>query len=177
MTRFLAPISIGSEMCQLRFSLPLTSSSSRRPSPPLHAHTHLLHRTMTSLLLRPSSSRSLLSPFSLPLLLRSFSTTPPTPYPRAPRPSSSPSPPAHVPKIKTLNPKRDPTTYGIPAGGVGQRKNWPKQAETNTDGHPLWKFFHRGVSLEVPNRTEDNSSESFLLIFLLFAREREMEGG
>ncbi|GAA6059567.1 hypothetical protein JCM10212_000623 [Sporobolomyces blumeae] len=56
-------------------------------------------------------------------------------------------------------PKRDPTTYGTYS--KVQRKNWPKKEETDTDAHPLWRFFHNKESLEVPDKRHDYSSRSW----------------
>ncbi|GAA6010638.1 hypothetical protein JCM11491_003005 [Sporobolomyces phaffii] len=59
-----------------------------------------------------------------------------------------------------FRPKRDETTYGV-AGTKIPRSQWPKESETNTDGHPLWKFFHNKESLEVPDKRKDYSSRSW----------------
>ncbi|GAA5865501.1 hypothetical protein JCM1840_001419 [Sporobolomyces johnsonii] len=56
-------------------------------------------------------------------------------------------------------PKRDATTYGLPPRM--NRKDWPKKDETNTDAHPLWRFFHNKESLEVPDKRNDYSSRSW----------------
>lgn len=67
--------------------------------------------------------------------------------------SSSPSRSA----VSTANrPKRDATAYGLPRRM--NRKDWPKKDETNTDAHPLWRFFHNKESLEVPDKRNDYSS-------------------
>ncbi|GAA5962726.1 hypothetical protein JCM21900_001179 [Sporobolomyces salmonicolor] len=70
--------------------------------------------------------------------------------------SSSPSRSA----VSTANrPKRDATAYGLPRRM--NRKDWPKKDETNTDAHPLWRFFHNKESLEVPDKRNDYSSRSW----------------
>lgn len=96
-----------------------------------------------SLLFRPLASTS-------KSFIRTIATLPLRPPPHDPF--------ANKPKIKSGNPKRDPTLYGIPSGVP--KADWPKRAETDTKGHPLWQFFHAGESLEVPDRTKDNSGES-----------------
>ncbi|GAA5930108.1 mitochondrial 54S ribosomal protein uL29m MRPL4 [Sporobolomyces koalae] len=57
-------------------------------------------------------------------------------------------------------PKRDATTYGVTADRI-PKSQWPKESETNTDSHPLWKFFHNKQSLEVPDKRQDYSSRSW----------------
>lgn len=66
--------------------------------------------------------------------------------------------PAHVKKVAKNNPKRLPTTYGIPLSIP--KEDLPIESETNTDNHPLWKFFgSKKVSLEVPDKREDTTSK------------------
>ncbi|KAK4692016.1 large subunit ribosomal protein L47, partial [Phenoliferia sp. Uapishka_3] len=70
--------------------------------------------------------------------------------------SSTPTSPA----ISTSNrPKRDPTTYGIPSDVHKDQR--PLQKDTNTDAHPLWRFFHKKESLEEPDKRTDNSGRSW----------------
>ena len=57
-------------------------------------------------------------------------------------------------------PKRDKTEYGVRIPNAKARKDWPKQAETDTAAHPLWRFFHAEQSLEAPDKRLDNSSTS-----------------
>lgn len=57
-----------------------------------------------------------------------------------------------------FRPKRDETKYGVTGTRI-PRSQWPKESETNTDSHPLWKFFHNKESLEVPDKRKDYSSE------------------
>ncbi|GAA6050836.1 hypothetical protein JCM3770_005730 [Rhodotorula araucariae] len=66
------------------------------------------------------------------------------------------SSPASAARSTAHRPKRDPTTYGLPARIP--RKDWPKQAETDTTAHPLWRFFHDQQPLEVPDKRTDYSS-------------------
>ncbi|GAA5901840.1 hypothetical protein JCM6882_008686 [Rhodosporidiobolus microsporus] len=95
-----------------------------------------------------SSSRTRIASTALPLLPRLFST--------------SPSPAAAAPGRSAYDrPKRDQTTYGVGRAGRVPRRQWPKQADTNTDSHPLWRFFHDQQSLEVPDKRLDNSSRSW----------------
>ncbi|GJN94353.1 hypothetical protein Rhopal_007427-T1 [Rhodotorula paludigena] len=90
--------------------------------------------------------------------------------PRAPAPLASlaaaPSPlrlfsssSASPARSTAHRPKRDPTTYGLPPRIP--RKHWPKQGETDTSAHPLWRFFHDQQSLEVPDKRHDYSSRSW----------------
>ncbi|GAA5989168.1 hypothetical protein JCM11641_002546 [Rhodosporidiobolus odoratus] len=58
-------------------------------------------------------------------------------------------------------PKRDVTSYGLGRASRIPRSKWPKQAETETSGHPLWRFFHEEQSLEVPDKRLDNTSRSW----------------
>ncbi|GAA5833076.1 hypothetical protein JCM3766R1_001382 [Sporobolomyces carnicolor] len=59
-----------------------------------------------------------------------------------------------------FRPKRDETKYGVTGTRI-PRGQWPKESETNTDSHPLWKFFHNKESLEVPDKRKDYSSRSW----------------
>lgn len=67
-------------------------------------------------------------------------------------------------KSTAFQPKRDPTTYGLPSeADVVPRKQWPLKADTDTSSHPLWRFFHEKESLEVPDKRKDNTGESLAL--------------
>lgn len=93
---------------------------------------------------------------SLPLASSSrlISTTSSTPF------IPPPPAPAHTKKIASNNPKRLPTTYGIPL--AIPKADWPLESETNTENHPLWKFFGaKKESLEVPDKREDTTSKLF----------------
>ncbi|BGO95612.1 hypothetical protein NBRC10512_006780 [Rhodotorula toruloides] len=87
--------------------------------------------------------------------------------------SSSPSPrllhttaPAHArakPRAASGKPKRDVTLYGrseIHRAPLS-RDQWPKREETDTSNHPLWRFFHDQVALEVPDKAKDMSGRAW----------------
>ncbi|GAA5901560.1 mitochondrial 54S ribosomal protein uL29m MRPL4 [Sporobolomyces salmoneus] len=103
------------------------------------------------------SSTRLLSTVSASLPRASTSSSVSTSLPVLRSFSSSPSSPA---QSTAFRPKRDETKYGVTGTRI-PRSQWPKQSETNTDGHPLWKFFHNKESLEEPNRQKDYSSRSW----------------
>lgn len=91
----------------------------------------------------------------------------PLPLAFAVRRQISSSPASFAPLANANRPKRDPTTYGvqhhIPRG------DWPKEKETDTSSHPLWKFFHDGESLEVPDKRKDSGGASPVLSVLIEA--------
>ncbi|GAA5874968.1 hypothetical protein JCM16303_004963 [Sporobolomyces ruberrimus] len=101
--------------------------------------TRLLSTVSTSL---PRASTSSLSCISSPIV-RSFSSSRRTPA-----------------QSTAFRPKRDETKYGVTGTRI-PRSQWPKEAETNTENHPLWKFFHNKESLEVPDKRKDYSSRSW----------------
>ncbi|GAA6041803.1 hypothetical protein JCM8097_007168 [Rhodosporidiobolus ruineniae] len=81
--------------------------------------------------------------------------------------SSSSLSAAAAPGTSAANrPKRDQTNYGLNRAGRIPRSQWPKQQDTNTDNHPLWRFFHDQQSLEVPDKRVDNSSRSWTALEL-----------
>ncbi|ORY68039.1 mitochondrial 39-S ribosomal protein L47 (MRP-L47)-domain-containing protein [Leucosporidium creatinivorum] len=57
-------------------------------------------------------------------------------------------------------PKRDATLYGLPSDAV-PRSQWPNKEQTDTTGHPLWRFFHGQESLEVPDKRKDETGRSW----------------
>ncbi|GAA5829468.1 hypothetical protein JCM5353_001345 [Sporobolomyces roseus] len=90
-----------------------------------------------------------------------------------PRASTSALPSASVPSLRLFSstrstpaqstahrPKRDQTTYGVTGTRI-PRSKWPKEGETDTASHPLWKFFHDKQSLEVPDKRNDYTSRSW----------------
>ncbi|GAA5821065.1 hypothetical protein JCM11251_001945 [Rhodosporidiobolus azoricus] len=95
-----------------------------------------------------STSRPLLASTAPALLPRLFSSSA----------SSSAAAPGQSAQDR---PKRDQTVYGVGRAGRIPRKQWPKKEDTNTDSHPLWRFFHDQQSLEVPDKRVDNSSRSW----------------
>ncbi|BGP27645.1 54S ribosomal protein L4 [Rhodotorula toruloides] len=97
----------------------------------------------------------------------------PTALPAARLPPSSPSPrllhttaPTHArakPRAASGKPKRDETLYGkseIHRPAL-PREQWPKREETDTSNHPLWRFFHDQVALEVPDKAKDMSGRAW----------------
>ncbi|GAA5864075.1 hypothetical protein JCM8547_005127 [Rhodosporidiobolus lusitaniae] len=108
-------------------------------------------RTMSSMLTHsplPSSSRSVLP--SLFSSIRLFSSSPLTAAAASGRSAA-------------YRPKRDQTSYGLHGhSGKLPRSQWPKRDETNTDNHPLWRFFHESKEpLEVPDKRVDYSGRSW----------------
>lgn len=84
---------------------------------------------------------------SVPSLTSRFSTTP------------LPSTASAAESSTAGRAKRTPTAYGIPSSVP--RADWPQKAETDTTGHPLWRFFHNGESLEQPDKRTDSSGRSW----------------
>ncbi|POY75468.1 hypothetical protein BMF94_1370 [Rhodotorula taiwanensis] len=78
------------------------------------------------------------------------------------RPFSSASSPL-LARSTAYRPKRTPTFYGQHATAHPQEPGQPapKREETDTTGHPLWRFFHEQQPLEVPDKRKDNSSRSY----------------
>lgn len=73
-------------------------------------------------------------------------------------PSPPPSSQGHTKKNSKNNPKRLPTNYGLSHISI-PKEDWPSEKNTNTDDHPLWKFFGlKKESLEIPDKREDTSS-------------------
>ncbi|KAK4046401.1 54S ribosomal protein L4 mitochondrial [Microbotryomycetes sp. JL221] len=60
-------------------------------------------------------------------------------------------------------PKRDATLYGISNRDAPSipKDQWPNKQDTNTDNHPLWKFFHDQQSLEAPDKRTDESGRAW----------------
>ncbi|KAM0790351.1 hypothetical protein ACM66B_003235 [Microbotryomycetes sp. NB124-2] len=59
-------------------------------------------------------------------------------------------------------PKRDETLYGVNNQDAQlPRSQWPDKTQTDTSGHPLWKFFHDKQSLEAPDKRTDESGRSW----------------
>lgn len=95
---------------------------------------------------------------------------------RAKRLSDSVRPPAS-PKIKSGNPKRDPTTYGIPrtANGAGVPVR-PQEVDELPAyaNHPLWSFFHDRQSVEVGDLSKDFAGEQHHICFKNCLRKGSM---
>lgn len=81
------------------------------------------------------------------------------------RPFSSASSPL-LARSTAYRPKRTPTFYGQHATAHPQQPGQaaPKRDETDTTGHPLWRFFHEQQPLEVPDKRKDNSSMFFFCV-------------
>lgn len=112
---------------------------------------NLIYSLPHSIILKMPPSLNLLRSLPLASSSRLLSTSSPSTY------IPPPPTPSHTKKISKNNPKRLPTVYGIPHSIP--REDWPIEKETNTENHPLWRFFGtKKESLEVPDKREDTTS-------------------